>query len=112
MRQLIPAAILLFSLSPATAQSEPGFTIGPLAQGFFPDRDDDRGEPVLPGDGDSDPSNFEPTEIDPSTFELREGDSDPSNFEPDDGDSDPDNFERINLDQLPLPVRPSERALA
>lgn len=112
MNQLIPAAILLLSLSPAAAQPEPGLAIGPLAQSFLPDRDDDLPELFLPGDGDSDPSNFEPTEIDPSVFEPTEGDSDPSNFEPEDGDSDPDNFERINLDEPRPPAGNPDRALA
>ena len=110
MHRLIPAAILLLSLSPVAAQSEPGLAIGPLAQSFDPEKDDDLPELFLPAEGDSDSSNFEPTEIDPSTFLPSEGDSDPSNFEPEDGDSDPGNFERINLDDLPFPL--PDRALA
>ena len=108
MKRLIPAAILLLSLTPFAAQSESGITIGPLAQGFFPERDDDLPELFLPADGDSEPSNFEPADIDPSVFEPAEGDSDPSNFEPEEGDSDVDSFERIGQDELPQ----TERLLA
>jgi len=96
------AVILLLSLSPAAAQSEPGDTIGPLAQSFFPAEDDDRPELFLPAERDSDPSNFEP----------EAGDSDPANFEPEDGDSDPDNFESPDLDELSLPGRLLGRAQA
>ena len=93
MYKLIPAAILLLSLLPAAAHSEPGVSVAPLAQSFFPAKDDDRPELFLPAEGDSDPSNFEP----------REGDSDPSNFRPVDGDSNPDNFESPDLDELSQP---------
>ncbi len=105
MPRFIPAVIVLLSLSPTAALAEPGAAIGPLAQGFFPERDDDLPELFLPSDGDSDPSNFEPGDIDPSVFEPAEGDSDPSNFEPEDNDSDPDNFERIELQQPAAPAR-------
>ena len=102
MQPLIPAAILLISLSPVAAQAESGVTLGPLAQSFFPEANDDRPELFLPREGDSDPSNFEPSE----------GDSDPSNFEPAGGDSNPDNFESPDLDELAQTWRSCERALA
>ena len=113
MNHLIPAAILLLSLSPAAVHAETGVTIGPLAQSFFPDDDDDRPELFLPEEGDSDASNFRPREgdSDPSNFLPREGDSDPSNFEPSFRDSDADNFESPDLDELSQPTRPT-RALA
>jgi len=90
MNALLPAALLLTSLSVATAQSEPGDPIGPLAQSFYPAEDDDRPELFLPKPGDSDASNFEPV----------------------DGDSDPDNFESPDLDELALPARSPDRARA
>jgi len=90
MNALLPAAILLMSLSAATAQSAPGDRIGPLAQSFYPAEDDDRPELFLPTPGDSDPSNFEPV----------------------DGDSDADNFESPDLDELALPARFPGRARA
>ena len=102
MHPLIPAALLLLSLSPVTAYSETGLTIGPLAQSFFPDEDDDRPELFLPEEGDSDPANFLP----------REGDSDPANFAPREGDSDPDNFDSPDLDELAIPARTPDRARA
>ena len=101
MHQLLPAAILLLNLSPA-ADPDPGVSIAPLAQSFFPAEDDDRPELFLPDEGDSDPSNFEP----------EEGDSNPANFLPEDGDSDPDNFESPDLDELAEPARPASRARA
>ena len=101
MKQFIPAAILMMSLIPAVAQAESRITIGPLAQSFYADDDDDRPELFLPREGDSDPSNFEP----------REGDSDPSNFLPSEGDSDPDNFDSPDLDELSLPDPTAARAL-
>ena len=82
MYQMLPAALLLLGLSQAVAQSVPGESPGPLAQGFYPDEDDDRPELFLPEEGDSDPSNFEPV----------------------DGDSDPDNFESPDPDDLALPA--------
>ncbi|MCG6891372.1 MAG: hypothetical protein LJE92_17470 [Gammaproteobacteria bacterium] len=82
MPAMLPVALLLLSLSEASAQSEPGSPIGPLAQSFYPAEDDDRPELFLPEDGDSDPSNFEPV----------------------DGDSDADNFESPDLDELALPA--------
>jgi len=90
MNPLLPVALLLFSLSDATAQSEPADAIGPLAQSFYPAEDDDRPELFLPKAGDSDPSNFEPV----------------------DGDSNPDNFESPDLDELALPARSPARARA
>ena len=85
MNPLRPAAILLLGLSPAAVQSEPGETIAPLAQSFYPAEDDDRPELFLP----------------------EEGDSDPENFEPEEGDSNADNFETPDLDELALPARRS-----
>ena len=99
---MFPAAALLLSLTLVEAQSEPDVSIGPLAQSFFPDEDDDRPELFLPVEGDSDSSNFEP----------REGDSDPDNFEPVDGDSNPDKFESPDLDELALPAPSRELARA
>lgn len=90
MHALLSAALLLMSLSMATAQAEPGDPLGPLAQSFYPAEDDDRPELFLPEPGDSDASNFEPV----------------------DGDSDPDNFESPDLDELALPARSPGRAQA
>ncbi len=90
MNVLLPALLLLFSLSDAAAQTEPGAPIGPLAQSFYPAEDDDRPELFLPAPGDSDASNFEPV----------------------DGDSDPDNFASPDLDELALPARFPGRARA
>ena len=90
MYALLPAALLLMSLSVSTAQAEPGAPIGPLAQSFYPAEDDDRPDLFLPEPGDSDASNFEPTE----------------------GDSDPDNFENSALDEPALPARSPARAQA
>lgn len=90
MYRMLTAAILLASLAPAAAQLEPSDPIGPLAQSFYPDEDDDRPELFLPAEGDSDPANFEPV----------------------DGDSDPDNFESPDLDDLSSPVRAAGRGLA
>jgi len=90
MFSLLSPALLLLSLSAATAHSAPGAPIGPLAQGFYPAEDDDRPELFLPEAGDSDASNFEPVN----------------------GDSDPDNFESPNLDELALPDRSPGRAQA
>jgi len=83
MYPLLPVALLLFSLSDATAKFEPDDPIGPLAQSFYPAEDDDRPELFLP----------------------EAGDSDASNFEPEDGDSDTDNFESPDLDELALSAR-------
>ncbi len=102
MYTLLPAAALLLGLSVVEAHAEPDVPIGPLAQSFFPDEDDDRPELFLPAEDDSDSSNFEP----------EEGDSDPANFEPADGDSNPDNFESPDLDELALPASSPERAQA
>ena len=102
MYTLLPAAALLLSLSLFEAQPETEVPIGPLAQSFFPDEDDDRPELFLPVEDDSDSSNFEP----------EEGDSDPANFVPADGDSDPDNFESPDLDELALPALFPERGRA
>ena len=114
MYQLPTAALLLFSLSQAAAQSAPGEPIGPLAQSFFPAEDDDRPELFLREEGDSDPANFypEPGDSDPANFEPEEGDSDPENFAPEAGDSDPDNFDSPDLDELALPARPAGRLRA
>lgn len=90
MHALLSAALLLMSLSMTTAQAEPGYPLGPLAQSFYPAEDDDRPELFLPEPGDSDASNFEPV----------------------DGDSDPDNFESPDLDELALPARSPGRAQA
>ncbi len=87
---MFPAALLLLSLSEATAQSEPGDRLEPLAQSFYTAEDDDRPELFLPKPGDSDASNFAPVE----------------------GDSDPDNFESPDLDELALAARPPGRARA
>jgi hypothetical protein len=83
MSALLPAALLLLSLSEATAQYESGDSIEILAQSLYPAEDDDRPELFLPKAGDSDPSNFEPV----------------------DGDSNPDNFESPDLDELALVCR-------
>ena len=88
MHPFLPAALLLLSLSAATAAH--GEPLGPLAQNVYPAEDDDR----------------------PGLFLPEAGDSDPSNFEPVDGDSDPDNFESPDLDELALAVRPPGRAEA
>ncbi len=90
MNILLPATLLLLSLSVANAQAEPAGPIGPLAQSFYPAEDDDRPELFLPTPGDSDASNFLPEE----------------------GDSNPDNFESPDLDELAQPARPSARARA
>jgi hypothetical protein len=90
MFALLPAALLLMSLSAVTTQYGPVAPIGPLAQSFYPAEDDDRPELFLPKPGDSDASNFEPVE----------------------GDSDPDNFESPDLDELSLPARSPGRAWA
>ena len=102
MRPIIPAAILLLSLSPIVAQAETEDTIGPLAQSFYPNEDDDRPALFLPREGDSDPANFQP----------KAGDSDPANFEPEDGDSNSENFESPDLDELAGPTSPIERVAA
>jgi len=90
MYALLPAALLMLSLSVAADQPATDAPVGPLAQGFYPAEDDDRPELFLPEAGDSDPSNFEPV----------------------DGDSDPDNFDSPDLDELALPARPPARARA
>jgi hypothetical protein len=90
MYTLLPTVLLLFSLSDASTQSEPGAPIGPLAQSFYPAEDDGRPELFLPTPGDSDASNFEPV----------------------DGDSNPDNFESPDLDELALPACSPARARA
>ncbi len=65
MSPLTPAAILLLNLSPADIQFESGVTLEPLAQSFYPERDDDLPELFLPREGDSDPDNFERIQLDP-----------------------------------------------
>ena len=90
MSRFVVLTGLLLILSQAAVLPGPVDPVGPLAQSFFPDEDDDRPELFLPEEGDSDPSNFYP----------EEGDSDPSNFYPEEGDSDPANFASPDLDEL------------